>query len=52
MEKRQPRGLSEFLYNDDGVNEVSRQITDSYFSGVHGHSEFGSLLASQENEAE
>lgn len=36
MEKRDPKEHNTFFYDEDGTNQVSAQIMDSYNSGVIG----------------
>lgn len=34
MNKRDPKGKSNYFFNEEGTNEVSEQIMDAYNSGV------------------
>lgn len=34
MEKKQPKGQSHYIYDNQGEGEVSQQIMDAYNSGV------------------
>jgi hypothetical protein len=36
MKKRDPQEQYNFFYDEDGLNEVSQQIMDSYNSGIIG----------------
>ncbi|HYK72686.1 MAG TPA: hypothetical protein VEV44_06100 [Pseudoneobacillus sp.] len=39
MEKRDPKEHNSFYYDEDGINQVSEQIMNSYNSGVIGEQE-------------
>lgn len=48
MEKKEQRGQSFYDYDDQGVEQVSQQIMDSYNSGVIGQEQMKSAVENNE----
>lgn len=48
MEKKEQRGQSFYDYDDQGVEQVSQQIMDSYNSGVIGQEQMKAAVENNE----
>ncbi|MCM3666055.1 hypothetical protein M3204_16680 [Mesobacillus subterraneus] len=48
MEKKEQRGQSFYDYDDQGIEQVSQQIMDSYNSGVVGQEQMKAAVENNE----